>query len=35
MNAEGGSGGPWSIDELHITAGSGAIAAAAVRMSHA
>ncbi len=35
MNTEGGSGGPWSMDELHITAGSGAIAAAAVRLSHA
>jgi len=35
MSTEGGKSGPWGMDELHITAGSGAIAAAAVRLSHA
>jgi 2-isopropylmalate synthase len=34
MNTETGSIGPWSIDELHITAGTGAVAGAAVRMTH-
>ncbi|MGI9329328.1 MAG: 2-isopropylmalate synthase [Gammaproteobacteria bacterium] len=34
MNAEGGSTGPWSIDELHISAGTGKIAAAAVQITH-
>ena len=32
MNTEAESTGPWAIDELHITAGTGSIAAAAVRM---
>jgi 2-isopropylmalate synthase len=34
MNAEGVSTGPWSIDELHISAGTGTIAAAGVQLSH-
>jgi len=34
INAESGTAGPWMMDELHITAGTGAIAAAAVRVSH-
>ena len=34
MNVDFGQAGPWSIEELHITAGTGAIAAAAVRLSH-
>ena len=35
MNAESGGEGPWEMLELHISAGTGAIAAAAVRMRHA
>ncbi|MCC5794195.1 MAG: 2-isopropylmalate synthase [Chromatiales bacterium] len=35
MNTGPGHGGPWTLDELHITAGTGAIAAAAVRLRHA
>ncbi len=35
MNAEAGSSGPWAIDELHISAGTGTIAAGAVQLSHA
>jgi 2-isopropylmalate synthase len=34
MNAESGGEGPWTMAELHITAGTGAIAAAAVRLVH-
>lgn len=35
MNAStDGSGGPWTLEELHITAGTGAIAAGAVRLRH-
>jgi len=34
MNAEAGSSGPWGIDELHISAGTGTIAAGAVQLSH-
>jgi 2-isopropylmalate synthase len=34
MNAEGVSTGPWSIDELHISAGTGTIAAGAVQLTH-
>ncbi len=34
MNTEVGGVGPWSIEELHITAGTGTVAAAAVRMSN-
>ena len=35
MNTESGSDGPWIMEELHISAGTGEIAAAAVRLSHA
>jgi 2-isopropylmalate synthase len=35
MNADLGKAGPWTIEELHITAGTGSIAAAAVKLSHA
>jgi 2-isopropylmalate synthase len=35
MNAESGGEGPWEMAELHISAGTGAIAAAAVRLRHA
>lgn len=36
MNAStDGAGGPWTLEELHITAGTGAIAAGAVRLRHA
>ncbi len=34
LNLDVGKAGPWSIDELHITAGTGSIAAAAIKMSH-
>lgn len=34
MNAGTGEPGPWQLEELHITAGTGAIAAAAVRLRH-
>ena len=34
MNAGVGKAGPWAIEELHITAGTGTIAAAALRISH-
>jgi 2-isopropylmalate synthase len=34
MNVDSTKTGPWSIDELHITAGTGAIAAAALRLEH-
>ncbi len=34
MNAESGGDGPWEMAELHITGGTGAIAAAAVRLKH-
>ena len=34
LNVEGGKAGPWTIDELHITAGTGTIAAAAVHVQH-
>ena len=34
MSDGGESGGPWELAELHITAGTGAIAAAAVRLRH-
>ncbi|GMW05809.1 MAG: 2-isopropylmalate synthase [Gammaproteobacteria bacterium] len=33
MNSETGAG-PWSLEELHITAGTGVIAAGAVRLRH-
>lgn len=35
MNSSEAAVGPWSLEELHITAGSGAIAAGAVRLKHA
>ncbi len=35
MNAETGSSGPWTIDELHISSGTGTISAGAVQLSHA
>jgi 2-isopropylmalate synthase len=34
MNVDVGKAGPWIIDELHITAGTGSIAAAALRIRH-
>jgi len=34
MNAEIGKAGPWAIDELHITAGTGTVAAAALLLRH-
>jgi 2-isopropylmalate synthase len=34
MNAEGGSTGPWTLAELHSSAGTGSIAAAAVELRH-
>jgi 2-isopropylmalate synthase len=34
LSSETGATGPWTMDELHITAGTGTIAAAALRMSH-
>ena len=34
MNVDVGKAGPWAIEELHITAGTGSIAAAALRISH-
>ncbi len=34
MNVDVGKTGPWTIEELHITAGTGSIAAAALRISH-
>ncbi len=34
MNAESGTAGPWAMDELHISAGTGTIAAGAVRLRH-
>jgi 2-isopropylmalate synthase len=34
MNVDSTKAGPWSIGELHITAGTGAIAAAALRLKH-
>jgi 2-isopropylmalate synthase len=34
MNVGVGKAGPWAIEELHITAGTGSIAAAALRISH-
>ena len=33
MNVDVGKAGPWAIEELHITAGTGTIAAAALRIS--
>ncbi len=35
MNADIGKAGPWVIDELHITAGTGTVAAAALLLRHA
>jgi len=35
MNSEGGQRGPWTMEELHISAGTGAIATGAVRLRHA
>jgi 2-isopropylmalate synthase len=35
MNSEDHGNGPWQLEELHITAGTGAIAAGAVRLKHA
>ena len=34
MNVDVGKAGPWIIDELHITAGTGTVAAAALKLSH-
>ena len=34
MNVDSNKTGPWGISELHITAGTGAIAAAALRLEH-
>ena len=34
MNVDVGRAGPWVIEELHITAGTGTVAAAALRLSH-
>jgi len=34
MNVDVGKVGPWIIDELHITAGSGSVAAAALKLRH-
>lgn len=34
MSADSSGMGPWDMSELHISAGTGAIAAAAVRMTH-
>ena len=34
MNVDAGKAGPWSLDELHITAGTGAISAAAIKLNH-
>ena len=34
MSNEAAGSGPWAIDELHITAGTGKIAAGAVRLKH-
>jgi len=35
MNTEGDQHGPWTMDELHISAGTGAIATGSVRLRHA
>jgi 2-isopropylmalate synthase len=35
MNTDAGASGPWTLEELHITAGTGKIAAGAVRLHHA
>lgn len=34
MNVDVGKAGPWMIDELRITAGTGTVAAAALKLSH-
>jgi 2-isopropylmalate synthase len=34
MNVDAGRAGPWSIEEMHVTAGTGSIAAAAIRLKH-
>jgi 2-isopropylmalate synthase len=34
LNLDVGKAGPWAIEELHITAGTGSIAAAAIKLSH-
>jgi len=34
MNVDAGKAGPWTVEELHITAGTGRIAGAAVRLAH-
>jgi 2-isopropylmalate synthase len=34
LNVDVGKAGPWTMDELHITAGTGTIAAAAVKVRH-
>jgi len=34
MNVDVGKAGPWIIEELHITAGTGSIAAAALKLRH-
>jgi 2-isopropylmalate synthase len=34
MNSSAEGGGPWTLQELHITAGTGTIAAGAVRLGH-
>ena len=35
MNSEGGLRGPWTLEELNISAGTGVIATGSVRLSHA
>ena len=35
LSSDSEGAGPWQLDELHITAGTGTIAAGAVRMKHA
>jgi 2-isopropylmalate synthase len=35
MNSEGGRRGPWTLEELNISAGTAAIATGSVRLSHA
>ena len=34
MNTDAGKTGPWVISELYITAGSGSVASAALKLSH-
>jgi 2-isopropylmalate synthase len=35
MNAEGGKRGPWTLEELHFSAGTGTAATGSVRLGHA